>query len=45
MMPLVGKWFVFWPVSVRLFVAGLRQGALFLIESFGAKRRLLFFLD
>jgi hypothetical protein len=26
-------------------VAGLRQGALFLIESFGAKRRLLFFLD
>jgi hypothetical protein len=25
MTPLVGKWFVFWPVGVRLFVAGLRQ--------------------
>ena len=25
MMPLIGKWFVFWPVGVRLFVAGLRQ--------------------
>ena len=23
--PLVGKWFVFWPVGVRLFIAGLRQ--------------------
>jgi hypothetical protein len=23
--PLIGKWFVFWPVGVRLFVAGLRQ--------------------
>ena len=22
---LVGKWFVFWPVGVRLFIAGLRQ--------------------
>lgn len=22
---LVGKWFVFWPVGVRLFLAGLRQ--------------------
>jgi hypothetical protein len=24
-MPLVGKWFVFWPVGVRLFIAGVRQ--------------------
>jgi hypothetical protein len=24
-MPLVGKWFVFWAVGVRLFVAGIRQ--------------------
>ena len=23
--PLMGKWFVFWPVGVRLFIAGLRQ--------------------
>ena len=23
--PLIGKWFVFWPVGVRLFIAGLRQ--------------------
>ncbi|MGA3188927.1 MAG: hypothetical protein ABSF22_17625 [Bryobacteraceae bacterium] len=23
---LVGKWFVFWSVGVRLFVAGVRQG-------------------
>jgi hypothetical protein len=23
--PLLGKWFVFWPVGVRLFIAGLRQ--------------------
>jgi hypothetical protein len=26
-MPLVGKWFVFWAVGVRLFAAGLRQVA------------------
>ena len=25
--PLVGKWFVFWPIGVRLFIAGLRQVA------------------
>jgi hypothetical protein len=25
LMPLVGKWFVFWPVGVRLFLAGVRQ--------------------
>jgi hypothetical protein len=25
--PLIGKWFVFWPVGVRLFIAGLRQVA------------------
>jgi hypothetical protein len=25
LMPLVGKWFVFWAVGVRLFVAGIRQ--------------------
>jgi len=25
LMPLVGKWFVFWAVGVRLFIAGLRQ--------------------
>ena len=24
-MPLIGKWFVFWPVGVRLFTAGLSQ--------------------
>jgi hypothetical protein len=24
-MPFIGTWFVFWPVGVRLFVAGLRQ--------------------
>ena len=24
-MSLVGKWFVFWPVGIRLFTAGLRQ--------------------
>ena len=23
--PLIGKWFVFWPLGVRLFIAGLRQ--------------------
>ncbi len=23
--PLIGKWFVFWPVGIRLFIAGLRQ--------------------
>ena len=23
--PLLGKWFVFWPIGVRLFIAGLRQ--------------------
>lgn len=23
--PLIGKWFVFWPVGVRLFVGGVRQ--------------------
>ncbi len=27
LMPLIGKWFVFWPVGVRLFVAGMRQVA------------------
>ena len=26
-MPLVGKWFVFWMVGVRLFIAGVRQVA------------------
>ncbi len=26
-MPLVGKWFVFWAIGVRLFAAGLRQVA------------------
>ena len=26
-MVLVGKWFVFWAVGVRLFVAGLRQAS------------------
>ncbi len=25
LMPLVGKWFVFWGVGVRLFLAGIRQ--------------------
>jgi hypothetical protein len=25
LLPLVGKWFVFWSVGVRLFLAGLRQ--------------------
>jgi len=24
-LPLIGKWFVFWAVGVRLFIAGLRQ--------------------
>lgn len=24
-LPLIGKWFVFWTVGVRLFTAGLRQ--------------------
>jgi hypothetical protein len=24
-MPLIGKWFVFWAVGVRLFIAGVRQ--------------------
>jgi hypothetical protein len=23
--PLFGKWFVFWPIGIRLFIAGLRQ--------------------
>ncbi len=27
LMPLVGKWFVFWGVGVRLFLAGIRQVA------------------
>jgi len=27
LMPLVGKWFVFWGVGVRLFIAGVRQVA------------------
>ena len=27
LMPLIGKWFVFWPVGVRLFAAGMRQVA------------------
>ena len=25
LIPLIGKWFVFWPIGVRLFVAGVRQ--------------------
>ena len=25
LMPLVGKWFVFWAVGARLFIAGIRQ--------------------
>ena len=24
-MPFIGTWFAFWPMGVRLFVAGLRQ--------------------